>query len=143
MGKVKIKPANTIKTRLGVEPNGKAHKLFTQRCYDHIRKYVPGGEKGDLAKNVAVTSSYIVFMSPYAHYQYTGKLYVDPDYNIGAFYSPKYGFWSRRDVKKIKSHRKLTYHTPGTGAKWDKKMISAEMKDVCKEVEVYINGGSK
>ena len=106
MGKVKIKPANTIKTRLGVEPNGKAHKLFTQRCYDHMRKYVPGGEKGDLAKNVAVTSSYIVFMSPYAHYQYTGKLYVDPDYNIGAFYSPKYGFWSRRDVKKIKYHRK-------------------------------------
>ncbi len=141
MSGVKFKPINQIKLKLGVEVNGKVQRFATQRCYDHMKKYVPGGEDGDLAKLVTITSDAITFTSPYAHYQYIGKLYVDPIYGKGAFFNEKYGFWSRPDVEKIKTNKKLNYHTPGTGSKWDKKMISAEIEDVCKEIQNYIRSG--
>lgn len=141
MGGVKFKPISQIKIRLGLEPNGKVQKFATQRCYDHMKKYIPGGEDGNLAKLVTITSSYMTFTSPYAYYQYIGKLYVDPIYGKGAFFNPKYGFWSRRDVKKEKTNRNLNYHTPGTGARWDKKMVSAEINEVCREIKEYIKSG--
>ena len=32
------------------------------------------------------------------------------------------------------------YTTPGTGPYWDKRMVSAEMQDVVKEVQEYVGG---
>lgn len=143
MGGVKFKPINQIKMRLGVESNGKVQRFATQRCYDHMEKYVPGGEKGDLAKLVTIAYDYITFVSPYAHYQYIGKLYVDPVYGKGAFFNENYGFWSRKDVEKIKTNTKLNYHTSGTGSRWDKKMVSVEIQDICREIQDYIRSGKQ
>ena len=108
---VKIKPTSVIKERLGIEPNGRVQKFFTNTCYKHMDKYVPLDE-GNLRNNVTIRSDSITYESPYARYQYNGI---------------------------SKKGKPLNYKTPGTGKYWDKRMVSAEMQDVVKEVQNYVN----
>ena len=109
---VKMQPTSVIKARLGLEPNGKIQKFFTNTCYKHMDKYVPKDE-GNLRINVSIQANSITYESPYAHYQYKGI---------------------------SKSGNPLNYKTPGTGDYWDKRMVSAEMQDVVKEVQNYVGG---
>ena len=113
---VKMKPTSTIKARLGLEPNGRVQKFFTNTCYKHMDKYVPLGETGMLRTNVDIQADSITYEQPYAHYQYKGI---------------------------SKSGKPLNYRTPGTGSYWDKRMVSAEIQDVVKEVQDYVNRGGK
>ena len=103
-------------------------------------KYVPLGDTGNLRDITHKEVDSITYESPYAHYQYIGKLYV-MDNGKGAYYDPDYGFWSKPGVAKIPTEKNLNYHTPGTGSYWDKRMVSAEMNDVIKEVQEYVNRG--
>lgn len=66
----------------------------------YFEKYVPFRE-GALAQNVTIKPYEVTYEQPYAHYQWEGKLYVDPITHKGAFYDPDYGFWSRpgKDTK--------------------------------------------
>ena len=109
---VKLKPTSQIKARLGIQPNGRVQKFFTNTCYKYMDKYVPMRE-GNLRTVVDVQADSITYESPYAQYQYKG---MRED--------------GSRPVKK--------YTTPGTGPYWDKRMVSAEMQDVVKEVQDYI-----
>ena len=76
-------------------------------------KYIPM-DKGDLRTNVSLTQNTITYESPYAHAQYVGVVSGGPVRN---------------------------YTTQGTGPYWDKKMWTAEGKDVVKEVQEYVNRG--
>jgi hypothetical protein len=109
---IKIKPTSEIKARLGLEPNGRVQKFFTNTCYKHMDKYVPYRE-GNLRTIVDIDADKITYESPYAKYQYYGI---------------------------SKKGKPLKYRTPGTGSYWDKKMVSAEIDDVVKEVQDYIGG---
>ena len=111
---VKLKPTSQIKARLGIEPNGRVQKFFTNTCYKHMDKYVPK-DQGDLRTIVDIQPDSITYESPYAKYQYYGK---------------------REDG----THVVKNYTTPGTGTYWDRRMVSAEIKDVIKEVQDYIGG---
>lgn len=73
-------------------------------------KYVPK-DTGILRDNVDKGADYITYESPYAHAQYIGEVHGSPVVN---------------------------YTTPGTGSYWDKKMVTAEMQDVVKEVQDYV-----
>ena len=108
---VKMKPTSQIKARLGIEPNGRVQKFFTNTCYKHMDKYVPMDE-GNLRTNVSIDNNSITYESSYAHAQYIGH--------------------TKGPVKN--------YTTPGTGPYWDKRMVSAEIQDVVKEVQNYIGG---
>lgn len=108
---VKLNPTSKIKARLGVEPNGRIQKFFTNTCYKHMDKYVPM-DNGDLRTNVDIQADSITYESPYAHAQYVG-------YTKGPV---------------------VNYTTPGTGPYWDERMKSAEMKDIVKEVQDYVGG---
>lgn len=110
---MKMKPISVIKADLGINPNGRVQRFFTDTCYRHMDKYVPR-DTGNLRDIVHKTANSITYESPYAHAQYVGftKGPVNPE----------------------------NYTTPGTGPKWDKRMVSAEMQDVVKEVQEYING---
>ena len=44
------------------------------------------------------------------------------------------------NINTKESGKPLNYRTPGTGSYWDKKMVSAEIQDVVKEVQDYIGG---
>lgn len=111
---VKLKPTSQIKARLGIQPDGRVQKFFTNTCYKHMDKYVPMRE-GNLRTIVDVKSDSIIYESPYARYQYYG-------------------------MREDGSHVVNNYTTPGTGTYWDKRMVSAEMQDVVKEVQDYIGG---
>ena len=109
---IKIKPTSQIKARLGIEPNGRVQKFFTNTCYKHMDKYVPKDE-GNLRTIVDIKSNSITYESPYAKYQYHGI---------------------------SKKGEPLNYRTPGTGDHWDERMKSAEMQDIVKEVQNYVGG---
>ena len=111
---VKLKPTSVIKARLGLEPNGRVQKFFTNTCYKHMDKYVPQ-DNGDLRTIVDIQPDSITYESNYARYQYYG-------------------------VREDGTHQVHNYTTPGTGPYWDKRMVSAEMQDVVKEVQDYIGG---
>lgn len=111
---VKLKPTSQIKARLGIEPNGRVQKFFTNSCYKHMDKYIPL-DKGNLRTIVNIEDSSITYESPYAKYQYYG-------------------------VRQDGTHQVKNYTTPGTGTYWDKRMVSAEIDDVVKEVQDYIGG---
>ena len=111
---VKMQPTSVIKANLGIEPNGRVHRFFTNTCYRHMDKYVPM-DNGDLRTNVSIDTNSITYESPYAHAQYVG-------FTTGPV---------------------VNYTTPGTGPYWDERMKSAEMQDVVREVQDYINRGGK
>lgn len=112
---VKMKPVGVIKARLGIEPNGRVQKFFTNTCYKHMDKYVPYYE-GNLRINVSIEGNLIIYESPYASYQYYGQ-------------------------REDKTHVVKNYTTPGTGPRWNKRMWSAEKDDVIKETQDYVNHG--
>lgn len=111
---VRLQPTSKIKARLGIDPNGKVQKFFTNTCYKHMDKYVPYDE-GSLRTVVDIQPNSITYESIYAGYQYYG-------------------------MRKDGTHIVKKYTTPGTGSYWDKRMVSAEMQDVVKEVQDYIGG---
>lgn len=112
---VKMQPISVIKANLGIEPNGKVQKFFTNTCYRHMDKYVPKDTEA-LRETVTIDSDRITYEQPYAHAQYIGEV------NGG----------------QVKN-----YTTPGTGPYWDERMKSAEMQDVVAEVQNYVNKGGK
>jgi len=110
---VEIKPTSIIKTRLGIQYGGPAHKYFTNECYKAMNSFVPkrtGNLRGDFGA-VDIQADKIIYESDYAKYQYRG-------YTSGP-------------VKK--------YTTDGTGPYWDKKMVSSKMADIEKKVQKYID----
>lgn len=107
-----LKPISIIKADLGIDPNGRVQKFFTNTCRIHMDKYVPKNT-GALRENVRQNADEITYQSPYAHAQYVGI--------------------TKGIVKN--------YTTPGTGPYWDKRMVSAEMQEVVKETQKYINRG--
>lgn len=111
---VKLKPVSQIKARLGIEPNGRVQKFFTNACYKHMDKYVPKRD-GNLRTIVDIQADSITYEQEYAKYQYKG-------------------------MREDGSRPVRNYTTPGTGTYWDRRMVSAEMQDVVKEVQDYIGG---
>lgn len=111
---VKLQPTSTIKAHLGIEPNGRVQRFFTNTCYKHMDKYVPY-DTGDLRTIVDIQADSITYESPYARYQYYG-------------------------VREDGSHKVQNYTTPGTGPYWDKRMMTAEMQDIVREVQNYVGG---
>lgn len=120
---VRINSLNKIKKRLNIQDGGPAHAYFTELCYKKMDKFVPMSANisaGNLRTNVDVRVNTITYESPYASYQYFGK-------------------------RKDGSHVIKRWTTPGTGPRWDKRMISVDMQDIVKEVGNYIkaHGGGK
>ena len=129
-----LKPISQIKADLGIEPNGRVQKYFTATCAKHMDKYVPM-KAGNLRKNITITAKTIKYNSPYAHYMYVGKVMgpnipiKDKSGNIVRWFSPK-------GKPKHYTGKNIVYRQGGSY--WDKKMVSAEMKDVVSEVQDYM-----
>ena len=72
-----LKPISEIKADLGIEPNGRVQKFFTNTCKNHMDKYVPK-DTGILRENVVIENDSITYQSPYAHAQYIGEVHGSP-----------------------------------------------------------------
>ena len=139
--KVKMKPTSVIVAELGLKPNGQVQKYFTKRCADYMDRYIPMNI-GNLRNQKDIGPNYVAYESPYARYQYYGKKMVMSN-GKSAYYSPNYGFWSKKGEKKTLTEDDLIYHTPGTGDHWDERMWSVHKQDIIKEVQNYIKRGGK
>lgn len=145
---VKINPNllnNRLHRVLTDEKTGlEIHTLFEKM----MQPYVPRDE-GVLAQSTEITSKYVRYVSPYAHYQYIGEVY-GPNFPI-----MQAGFvtgW-RSPMEKYPTGRELGirgsnplfpgwvfgYRTPNTGHHWDKKMMQergdsfiAQVKEILK-----------
>lgn len=142
-----MKPTNVIEARLGIEPNGPVHKYFTNACYRYMDKYVPYRE-GGLSKTVAmgVEGDTIIYLSPYAHYMYEGKV-MGPNIPIKDENGIITGWFSPKGKPKHYTGADINYRQSAgheyAGPKWDERMKSAEMDDLIDEVQKYINRGGK
>lgn len=102
-----------------------AQDALDAQVWNDMQKYMPM-DTGTLISETgalnATTRGEVYLYPPdsdYGHYQYEGIKYVDPLYEIGAFYNPNYGFWSREGVTKIPSDEPLFYGRDGAEAHWD------------------------
>ena len=68
---MRMEPISQIKADLGIQPNGRVQRFFTDTCYRHMDKYVPK-DIGNLRDIVSKTANSITYESPYAHAQYVG-----------------------------------------------------------------------
>ncbi len=121
-----LKSTNIIKTRLGLEENGRVQKFLTNTCAIHMDKYVPF-DTGTTAETVVinkqangpgVADDRVTYQTPYAKIIYKG----------------------------VRGGKDINYHTdkhPQAGPYWDRRMVSAEIDKVIKEVEKYIKIGGK
>ena len=122
---VNVKPTSVIKARLGLEPNGRVQKYFTNECAKAMDKFVPFDE-GTLAETVIqegvptenVTTDTITYQTQYAKVVYYGM----------------------REGKPINIH--TDKHKFAT-TYWDKHMWTAKGKDIVKSVQEYVNRGGK
>lgn len=115
--KVDFKPTSEILIDLGFGPDGPTQKFMQERAYQYMDKYVPMREGHLRYENIDMSDPrYIIYDQPYAHYQYIGM---------------------RRDG----THVVRNYTTAGTGPYWDQQMMSAEGKDLIKDIQDFINSG--
>lgn len=127
MSYVRLNSLDKIKKKIGIDYNGKVQKFFTNTCAKHMDPFVPF-DTGTLAETVVINgqpigpgvgTNTITYQQPYAEYVYYGI---------------------------SKSGKELNYHTdkhPEAGPYWDRRMVSAKMNDIVKEVQEFIDRGEK
>lgn len=108
--------------------------------------YVPA-DNLVLAQNVSLYvekgMGIVEYRSPYAHYQWEGKKYVDPKLQISGFYIPGVGWRSRRGVAKKPTDKSLKhskFRHPLATSHWEKAMKSARGKDLANAYQAYLRG---
>lgn len=129
--KVKMNSVNKIIKDHGLDSNGRATRFLRDEADRLMNPFVPM-DNGMLRRNKTYpNASTIKYTSPYAHYQYTGKLMLTKS---GSSYAKK-------GEKKFYTSKKLKYHTSGTGDHWEKLMLQRHRNDLTKDVQNYINSG--
>lgn len=129
--KVKINSTNKILKDHGLDQDGRAIRFLRDDADRLMNPYIPM-DNGMLRRNKSYPSNHeIKYISPYAKYQYYGKLMLAKNGSA----------WAKKGEKKVTTSRNLKYHTSGTGPKWDKLMLQRHKNDLVKDVENYIKSG--
>ena len=98
------------------------HQALERYCYP----YVPMQE-GNLFQQVEITSKSVKYTQPYAHYQYTGELYLAANGSS----------WAKKDEKKYPSGLPLVYSKekhPKATKEWDKAMMAEDGPKFTQEI---------
>lgn len=118
--------------------------VLANKAASLMEPYVPARNQV-LAQNKMIYQegdhAVIHYLSPYAHYQYMGELYVDPITEKGAFTNGEGLFWSRPGVAKKPSGKKLEYSTfrhQLATSRWDEAMMAARKDDLIQSYENYL-----
>lgn len=129
--KVKINSVNKILKDHGLNQDERVVKFLRDDADRLMNPYIPM-DNGILRRNKSYPSNHeIKYISPYAKYQYYGKLMLAKNGSS----------WAKKGEKKVLTSRNLKYHTSGTGPKWDKLMLQRHKNDLVKDVENYIKSG--
>lgn len=129
--KVKMNSVNKILKDHGLNKDGRVTRYLRDDADSLMNSFVPM-DNGMLRRNKTYPkNNEIKYTSPYAKYQYYGKLMLAKNGSA----------WAKLGEKKVKTSKNLKYHTSGTGAKWDKLMLQRRKNDLIKDVENYIKNG--
>lgn len=106
------------------------------RVYMHTRfhafmsPYVPM-DSGILDQDVEILPGCVHYLSPYAHFQWNGKVFVDD----------RGSTWARRSASKHATDRDLHYSPdkhPLATAHWEQAMWAAKGDEFCADIEDYL-----
>ena len=140
--KVKVHSVNKILKDHGLNEDGRVVRRLRDTSDRLMMPFIPGGAGGQLAKLKTYPSNHeIKYTSPYAKYQYYGKMYISPKLGVSGILLKSDRWWSPKGEKKTPTSKKLKNHTSGTGPKWDKLMLQRRKDDLVKDVENYIKSG--
>lgn len=129
--KVKMNSVNKILKDHGLNKDGRVTRFLRDDADRLMNPFVPM-DNGMLRRNKTYPSNHeIKYTSPYAKYQYYGKLMLAKNGSA----------WANLGEKKVNTSKDLKYHTSGTGPKWDKLMLQRREDDLVKDVENYIKSG--
>lgn len=121
--KLFLKPTEEIMRNHGIDDGGKVQKYIDSEVIRLCGPYTPhrtGALKKSATTGTKIGSGKVEYASPYARFQYYGKVMVSPVTG-----SP----WARKDEKKVLTNRELTYHGGGKcGKLWFERM-KADHKD--------------
>lgn len=129
--KVKINSTNKILKDHGLDQDGRAIRFLRNDADRLMNPYIPM-DNGMLRRNKSYPSNHeIKYISPYAKYQYYGKLMLAKNGSS----------WAKKGEKKVLTSRNLKYHTSGTGPKWNELMMQRNKNTLIKDVENFIKIG--
>ena len=129
--KVKINPATKIIKDHGLDNNGRVTRFLRDDMDRLMNPYIPF-DTGRLRRNKTYPNNYsIKYTSPYAKYQYYGKLMLAKNGSA----------WAKLGEKKVLTNKELKHHSSGTGPKWDRLMLQRRKNDLVKDIENYIKHG--
>ena len=129
--KIKMNSTNKILKDHGLDNNGRIRKFLRDDADRLMNPFVPLNN-GMLRRNKTYPkNNQIKYTSPYAKYQYYGKLMLTKN---GAS-------WAKLGEKKVLTSKNLKYHTSGTGPKWNELMMQRRKNDLVKDIENYIKSG--
>lgn len=129
--KVRINSVNKILRDHGLNKDGRVVRFLRDDADRLMNPFVPL-DNGMLRRNKTYPkNNEIKYTSPYAKYQYHGKLMLAKNSSA----------WAKLGEKKVLTSKNLKYHTSGTGPKWDKLMLQRRKNDLIKDVENYIKSG--
>ncbi len=139
--KIKINSTNKIIKDHGLDRDGRVTRFLRDEADRLMNPFVPI-DNGMLRRNKTYPkNNEIKYTSPYAKYQYYGKMYISPTLGVSGIPLKSGRWWSPKGEKKIPTSKNLKYHTSGTGPKWDKLMMQRRKNDLVKDVENYIKSG--
>lgn len=123
---------------------GRTQKVIDSSFMGYMDKYMPMDSRQmitSMYNSTKVGSGEININAPYTHYQHEGELYIDPKYKKGAFHDPVSGrYWSRPNVKKIPSGKKLNYHGGALrGDHFVERMLADHFEDILNAGQKEIN----
>lgn len=130
--KVKMNSVSQIIKDHGLNKDGRVTKFMRDTVDRLSNPFIPF-DNGMLRRNKTYPSNHeIKYTSPYAKYQYYGKLMLAKNGSS----------WAKLGEKKVETSKSLKYHTSGTGAKWEQLMLQRKKSDLVKDVENYIKRGN-
>lgn len=129
--KIKMNSTNKIIKDHGLDENGRVTRFLRDDADRLMNPFVPM-DNGMLRRNKTYPkNNEIKYTSPYAKYQYHGKLMLAKNGSA----------WAKLGEKKVLTSKNLKYHTSGTGPKWNELMMQRKKNDLVKDVENYIKNG--
>lgn len=124
-----------IRAHFGLETGGRVQQALDMAVIDYCLPYCPM-DSGLLAKSAyaatRIGSGVVEYPGPYAHYMYYGEVY-GPNLPITNQEGEVEGFYSKKDVKKQPTGRKLQYKTtvnPLAGSFWLERMKADHIEDL-------------
>lgn len=103
-------------------------RLFASETWaKYFKKYTPR-DSGFLGETYTTEPGKVTYTSPYAHFQWEGRVMVDENGST----------WAKKDHKKYYTNRKLKYSYPNASSHWEEVAEKNHKSAVADEITQYL-----